>query len=456
MDAVQEPAQESGGVVGVALVGGRGERARPITVKAPGYLRSKAAMSFCGKRIIRWLIEIMKSQGIDEFIVVALGKENRYQTKTLVGFGEAYGVRVRYSRVRHDTFNTGSADATLRTLDDFDITGPALVFPTDSLFDFSLAEMLETHSSNRAIATVAAMARGPEQVAGKYGVMLTDVSGRISEFVEKPSLTELRSAFPTQSPEEFEKLPLLTNAGIYLLDSAAARKYGQEPGVTAIRSRRLDFGLDLLPRMVGAGLPVYAHPASRTGDLGTVIDYIDTMVAMLRGRFKSLAPLMGEPFDLARRIWIPIETLQQKDDVSGKTLEEKLEEGLVRIGDNVRLGRYVEIGPGVTIVDSNIDDGVDIGPNVDIRRSAIRDGAIIGPHAALSDAYLGSMVELRSSAARRTVLEGYVAVGDEAIIQRGAQLVGRISIYPRVKIPFGVSIPDGAEVRDSDDVLKYL
>ncbi|MEA2588845.1 MAG: mannose-phosphate guanylyltransferase / phosphomannomutase, partial [Actinomycetota bacterium] len=43
--------------VGVVLVGGKGERARPITVKAEGYLRSKAAMSICGKRLIVWLLE---------------------------------------------------------------------------------------------------------------------------------------------------------------------------------------------------------------------------------------------------------------------------------------------------------------------------------------------------------------------------------------------------------------
>ncbi len=87
-------------VVGVALVGGWAERARPITVKAPGYLRSKVAMSFCGKRLIRWLIEAMHSQGVRQFFVIAYGKENRYQTKTLVGFGEQFEVNIRYSRVR--------------------------------------------------------------------------------------------------------------------------------------------------------------------------------------------------------------------------------------------------------------------------------------------------------------------------------------------------------------------
>src|SRR5918992_411130 len=141
-------------VVGVALVGGRGERARPITVKAPGYLRSKAAMSFCGKRLIIWLLESLSNQGIRDFLVIAHGKENRYQTKTLVGFGEALGLRIRYSRVRSDAVNTGSADATLRNLDYWDIDQPALIFPTDSLYDFSLESMLDAHLQNGAVATI--------------------------------------------------------------------------------------------------------------------------------------------------------------------------------------------------------------------------------------------------------------------------------------------------------------
>lgn len=444
-------------VVGVALVGGRGERARPITVKAPGYLRSKAAMSFCGKRLIQWLLESMRLQGIYQFFVIAYGKENRYQTKTLVAHGEHLGVNIRHSRARFDRMNTGSADATLTMLDHWQIEQPALVFPTDSLYDFSLAEMLETQTRRGALVTIAAMARGPREVAGKYGFMPTDSDGRISEFVEKPNLSELRKTFPPSEPKEFESLRLLTNAGMYLLDSQGVRKHAHDPDVARLRRRRLDFGRDFLPWLVEHDFPVYAHQSRRTGDLGTVVDYIDTMVAMLRGEFKSLSPLIGTPFDARRRIWIPLETLQYRDDVSGTTLEEKLEAGMVTIDDNVRLGKYVQIGPDVSIADSNIDDGVDIGSGVEIRRSAVRDGAIIGPQAQLTDSYIGSMVEVRSSSRRRTAVGAYAAVGDEVVIQAGAQLTeSRISIYPRLKIPAGAELPAGAEIRDAEDVLRYL
>ena len=56
-------------VVGIGLAGGQGMRARPLTLKAPGYLRSKAAMSFLGRRLIRWVLMILSSEGIKDYYV---------------------------------------------------------------------------------------------------------------------------------------------------------------------------------------------------------------------------------------------------------------------------------------------------------------------------------------------------------------------------------------------------
>ncbi|MGZ5352456.1 MAG: sugar phosphate nucleotidyltransferase, partial [Actinomycetota bacterium] len=120
-------------VVGIGLAGGQGIRARPLTLKAPGYMRSKAAMSFLGRRLIRWVIHILTSEGIKDYYVIAHGKENRYQIKVMIGYGEVFGVDVKYSPVKYDALSTGSADSTLRMLEYWDITGPALVFPTDSI-----------------------------------------------------------------------------------------------------------------------------------------------------------------------------------------------------------------------------------------------------------------------------------------------------------------------------------
>jgi NDP-sugar pyrophosphorylase family protein len=443
-------------VVGIGLAGGSGVRARPLTLKAPGYLRSKAAMSFLGRRLIRWVIQELSTEGIKQYYLIAHGKENRYQIKVMIGYGEAFGVDVMYSPVKYDSLSMGSADSTLRMLEYWDIGGPVLVFPTDSIIDFDLAPMLAAHRESGAAVTIAAMTRAPEEVAEKYGVMLTTPDRRVFEFVEKPSLGEIREHFQVRDDKEFESLPLLTNAGFYLVDADALRSLAEHPQIAELRRRRLDFGKDLLPWMVGHGLPVYAHPVRRIGDLGNVHDYIDTMVDALHGNFESLVRLMGPPFDPERHVWIAPESLHLRDDETGLTLEEKIEQGVVTIGPAVRIGRYCEIGAGVTISESNLDDDVDVRSGAVIQRSEIRDGAIIGMGARVRDAFVGSMSEIRSSPRFPTTVEDYVALGDEVVVYSGVNLQGDISVYPRLKVPGGIVVPRGAELTGPADVLRYL
>jgi NDP-sugar pyrophosphorylase family protein len=443
-------------VVGIGLAGGQGLRARPLTLKAPGYLRSKAAMSFLGRRLIRWVIHILTSEGIKDYYVIAHGKENRYQIKVMIGYGEGFGVDVKYAPVKYDALSTGSADSTLRMLEYWDISGPALVFPTDSIIDFDLAPMVEAHRGTGAVATIAAMTREPDEVAEKYGVMLAGDDRRISEFVEKPTLAELREHFHAETDEEFRRLPLMTNAGFYLVDAGRLRTLAREGEIRRLRERRLDFGKDLLPWLVGRGEPVYAFPVRRIGDLGNVQDYVETMVEVLRGEFESVDRLLGPPFDADRQVWIAPESLSMRDSTSGTTLAEKIRDGLVEIGPAVRIGRFCEIHPGVRISESNLDDDIEVHRDATIERSQIRDGAIIGPAARISEAVVGSMTEIRSEPFHPTTIERFVALGDEVTTYPGVHLAGDVSVYPRLKLPSGIQIPEGMEVTGPADVLRYL
>ena len=443
-------------VVGIGLAGGQGLRARPLTLKAPGYLRSKAAMSFLGRRLIRWVIQILSSEGIKDYYVIAHGKENRYQIKVMIGYGEGFGVDVKYSPVKYDALSTGSADSTLRMMDYWDINGPALVFPTDSIIDFDLAPMLRAHQETDAVATIAAMTREPDEVAEKYGVMLADESRRISDFVEKPTLAELREHFHAETDEQFRQLPLMTNAGFYLVDATRLRELASHPDIQRLRERRLDFGKDLLPWLVGHGLRVHAFPVRRIGDLGNVQDYIETMFEVLDGRFESVDRLLGPPYDAEQHVWIEPETLSQRDSTSGKTLAEKIGDGSVEIGPAVRIGRFCEIHPGVRISGSNLDDDIEVQRDAVIERSQIRDGAIIGPSARISEAVVGSMTEVRSEPFHPTTIERFVALGDEVTVYPGVHLSNEVAIYPRLKLPSEIRIPEGTDVTGPADVLRYL
>jgi NDP-sugar pyrophosphorylase family protein len=443
-------------VVGIGLAGGQGMRARPLTLKAPGYLRSKAAMSFLGRRLIRWVLQILSSEGIKDYYVIAHGKENRYQIKVMIGYGEGFGVDVKYSPVKYDSLSTGSADSALRLMEYWDISQPALVFPTDSVIDFDLAPMLEAHRRTGAVATIAAMMREPDEVAEKYGVMLTDDGGRVTEFVEKPTLGALREHFHAETEEAFSALPLLTNAGFYLLDTGFIRGLIGNAEIERLRRVRFDFGKDLLPWLVGNGHPVHAFPVRRIGDLGNVRDYLETMVDVLRGDFEAVDRLLGPPFDAERNVWIAPESLAMRDSTSGKTLAEKIAEGLVEIGPAVRIGRFCEIHPRVRIRESNLDDDIEVQRDALIERSQIRDGAIVGPSARLSEVVVGSMSEVRSEPFHPTSLERFVALGDEVVVYPGVHLTDEVAVYPRLKLPSGIRIPPGTEVAGPADVLRHL
>ena len=443
-------------VVGIGLAGGQGMRARPLTLKAPGYLRSKAAMSFLGRRLIRWVMTILSSEGIKDYYVIAHGKENRYQIKVMIGYGEGFGVDVKYSPVKYDALSTGSADSALRLMEYWDITQPALVFPTDSVIDFDLAPMVETHIGRGAVATIAAMMREPDEVAEKYGVMLTDGDGRVTEFVEKPTLGELREHFHAETDDDFRQLPLMTNAGFYLLDTEMIRGLTGNAEIERLRATRLDFGKDLLPWLVGNGYPVYAFPVRRIGDLGNVRDFLETMIDVLRGEFKAVDRLLGPPFDTEHNVWIAPESLAMRDSTSGTTLAEKIASGAVQIGPAVRIGRFCEIHPGVRIRESNLDDDIEVQRDASIERSQIRDGAVIGPSARLFEAVVGSMSEVRSEPFNPTSIERFVALGDEVIVYPGVHLADDVAVYPRLRLPFGISVPAGTELAGPADVLNHL
>jgi NDP-sugar pyrophosphorylase family protein len=413
-------------------------------------------MAFLGRRLIRWVLEILNAEGIKEYYLVAHGKENRYQVKMLIGYGETLGVDVQYSPVKFDALSRGSADSTLRLLDHWGIDRPTLVFPTDSIIDFDLEPMLREHRELGAAVTVAAMTRAPTEVAEKYGVMLARTDCRVFDFVEKPTLGDLRDHFEVSEPGEFDRLPLLTNAGFYLLDPEAMRRVAADPEIERMRRGRLDFGKDLLPWMVANGYPVFAHPVRRIGDLGNVQDFVDTMVDVLRGRFESVTRLMGPPYDPDQKVWIAPESLHLRDDLTGKTLQEKMAEGLVTIGPAARIGRYTEIGPGVVITESNLDDDVEVREGAYVARSQVRDGAIIGRAARIRSSVVGSMSEVQSEPGRATVLEDFVALGDEVVVYPGVRLAGNVSVYPRLKIPAGITVTSETELASPEEVLDLL
>ncbi|MEW1749580.1 NDP-sugar synthase [Streptomyces angustmyceticus] len=440
-------------IVGIILAGGRGERAKPITLKSSDYIRSKALIPFVGRRLVEWMMDACRAQGVRRFYVVTHGLENRNQIKLLLGHGERFGVDITYSRSRFDRYNVGSAGATLHNLEQWDLQGRALVLPVDSLFDFDLAEMAATHDAEDAVVTVASVARTAAEIAGKYGVMRTDERGLVQGFVEKPGIGELGSLFPRTA--EDPTATLATNAGMYLVDCGRLRMLAREPELFRQSHQRLDWGGDLLPHLVERGVPVATHCIGRLGDMGNVPDYLQTVQLVLNGAYEQMNRLMAAPDRTDPRCWIHETSLQTKDDVTGTTLAQKIEDGSVVIGPGVRIGRDVEVGPAVRLEHTDVGDGAEIREGATLARSAVGESAVVGCWADITDTYIGPMAQVLSERARPLRLEQFSAIGDGAVLWPGSRFCG-VTVYPRLRVPALAGVPAQTELRRADDILRWV
>ncbi|MFD0688692.1 nucleotidyltransferase family protein [Actinomadura fibrosa] len=429
----------------IALVGGDGVRARPLSLSSGDYQRSKAAIALTGRTVIEWVVRSLRAQRVSRFYIVAKGRENRLQTKALLGHGDGDGVQIRYSRARFDLRNTGSGEATLRALDHWDLTGLALVVPTDSVFDLDLAGMVRAHRAADAVVTVASVRRTPAEAAGKYGVLAARPDGRVTRFVEKPSRedAEFLAAGGT----------VHTNAGIYLVDCDRLRLLAASRDLADLAARRLDWGGDLLPWLVRRGEPVLAHAIGGFGDLGNPRDYLRTVRDVLAGRYPLFSEEHPDMVQVAPGVRVHESSLHAKSRATGRTLAASIAAGDIRIGPNVRIGRDAEIGPGASLADCDVGDGVDIGGGAVIRGVACGDSSMVGPGARLSDTYLGSMVDIRSDRRRPVVLEDFCALGDEVRVGPGVRLRG-VLVYPRMEVRDTFAIPPGGRLTGVRDLVR--
>ncbi|HEX2951639.1 MAG TPA: NDP-sugar synthase [Armatimonadota bacterium] len=443
-------------VIGVGLAAGRGVRFRPLTLKAKGYLRAKAAVRLLGRRVLDWIVGILQQQGVEDFIMVTKGKENRYQIKSIIGYGDGLGVRVRYSHVRYDNDNTGSADALLTNIDYFDISDTMFVFPTDSVLDIDLPAMIEAHRESGSVVTIAAAAQPAELIAGRYGLIDRTEQGRVRGFIEKPTLHEIYAHYGVIGEEHPKLPPLVTNAGFYLMDAIALRDISRHPDIIEMRKKQFDIGGDLLPWLVRHGYPVSTFEIGRMGDLGNIASYLETMIDVLHGRFPSMTAMMPRVYPGSDHILVDVESLEMSDPISHLTLAEKIEQGLVELRPPVRIGKYVRIYPGVTLSECNIDDDCEIFENTEIFRSSIGSGSLIGPYCHIEDTLTGTMVEIQSSREQPVSLKRHVAIGDETVIRGGVALTDSVTIYPRLKVPSGIHITPSTDIESAEQMLEYL
>lgn len=214
----------------LVLAAGMGTRLGPLTRNVP-----KPMLPVGGRPLLEHIIEMLQACGITD---IALNLHHKPDViLSHFGSGEMWGVRLRYS---YESSLLGSAGTALRQLA-WVYPESFMVYYGDVYTDANLSELIDRHTSAEAAATIAV-----HQVDDptRCGIVEFDKSGRVRRFVEKPPADQVFSNW--------------ANSGIYVLNPEVLRY------VTDIPS---DFGNDIFPRLLDAGLHIQVHPLT-----GTLID----------------------------------------------------------------------------------------------------------------------------------------------------------------------------------------
>ncbi len=386
----------------IILAGGKGTRLGVLTIK-----RAKPAVPFGGKyRIIDFALSNCVNSNV--FDVMVLTQYRPHSLNDHIGKGRPWdldrsftgGVRMLQPyQGRFDTdWYAGTADAVAQNLNFVRQGYPEyiLILSGDHIYEMDYDMLVQYHRDTGADATVCTI-RVPLDEASRFGIVDTDADYRVTEFVEKP-----------ENPPGN-----LANMGVYVFDYAVLEQVLRDDQTDPNSAH--DFGHSILPKMVAAGMEVYAYPYGGYWiDVGTVDAYWEAHMDLL-----SSPPSLN----LNDRTWV-IHTRSE-------------ERPPVRIGANTQ------------IVDSMITDGSVIGAGAVIERSILSPGVFIGPGAVicesviLNDAYVetGARVE-------RALVDKIAVIGKDARIGSWQDMgdLKITSIGKNSRIPPGFSIGAGSIV----------
>ncbi|MBU90670.1 nucleotidyltransferase [Candidatus Woesearchaeota archaeon] len=172
----------------VILVGGKGTRLRPVTLKMP-----KCMMEIQGRTVAEHLFDLLKKYGIRD-VILSIGymKEN---VKDYYENGSKFGVDITYVEEDKELGTAGPLKLSKEYLKD-----SFIVTNGDELKNLNIPRMFRLHKRKDALATIAlTTVTDPSQ----YGVARLSGS-RILEFVEKPKADDAPSN--------------LINAGFYIIE----------------------------------------------------------------------------------------------------------------------------------------------------------------------------------------------------------------------------------------------
>lgn len=157
----------------VILAGGLGTRLLPLTKKTP-----KPMLPLGKKPILEHLIDWSSKNGVKSIVLCV-----SYLRKTIEDYfedGKKFGVSIEYAVSNKPLATAGQ----LKTAEEF-IDDTFVCMYGDSIFDFSLRNMIKQHNAKKAFVT---MSLNEYKTKLEYGVIETSKTGKVLDWKEKPEI----------------------------------------------------------------------------------------------------------------------------------------------------------------------------------------------------------------------------------------------------------------------------
>ena len=422
-------------LTGCQTSGGKGKRSRPISLYSETSMIPKGLFRIMGIPVAEGQLEQFKNAGIGEVYIITQYLENREHLSSRFSDGiHRFGLRIRYSDPRDDLTNNGSGDAVLTNIERKGLDGDTILLPNDNIFEFDLEKLVQAHRENKSVVSILTISMSPISTIGTYGLVIADAQHRVIRLDEKPKDDkQLMALLGAADLRELNGMRVPVNTAGYIIDNDALVEIAKERRVVNGRKKssgEFDMAGNLIVGLIANSHPVHMIPVDAWGDFGSITFLLDTFPDVLGGKFPYLFRILetrGYFNDRSNNVWIHPDSLERA--YNGKTLKERYEKGIVKIGPNVFIGREVVIEDGATVRYSDVEKYTKIGEGAELDRVYVSPYCEIGPYACLRECALGLQVRIESSKKNQTQIDGRSVIGPEILVPKGSRLE-YVTVYP--------------------------
>ena len=357
----------------VVLVGGQGNRLRPITFDVP-----KAMVPLRNRPFIGYMIDFLRAGGLDG-AVLSMGYlpdpiQGYFDEQSLDGFSIDYAVEDR---------PLGTAGG-IKNAEEYLDRGPVVVVNGDILSGMDLRVAIEKHKESSSLATIVLIS---VEDPTAYGLVEVDHDMLVHRFIEKPAADEASTN--------------LVNAGIYVLEPEVLRLIPASQEVSIER--------EIFPQLQSEGhLRAYVS-SSYWRDIGTPRSYLAASHDVLSGAVGVRDDFDYLHVDSSTVKGKGVKVLPPVSVAEGCILEDK-----ATVGSRSSLGRGCKVGEGAVVEGSILFDGAEVESGAMVR------GSIIGPHARIG---------------QQAIVRGLSVLGAGCVLGEGNILDQGIRINPGVVLP---------------------